>query len=320
MTNLMNKMTNFIGSINTMYHKSSSWTKVLFIVFILLIIVTSFKSTKSNASKEGFEEQDIFEFKTGPELYDDFYANIYNHLVYNNILDNYSVGEIINSTKPSSESIILDVGSGTGNMVDSLAKKNLNVTGVDSSQAMVDTAKQNYPQYNFEQGDATNALLYKPQSFTHILCLYFTIYYIKNKLEFFKNCMQWLMPGGWLVVHIVDRDMFDPIIPPANPLITLSPQRYAPKRITSSKVTFDNFKYAADFQLNKDNDTAKFVEKFSNKDTGKVFRKQEHEMFMESEDDILTMTQNVGFIVQGKVDLIKAAYEYQYLYIFQKPE
>ena len=40
---------------------------------------------------------------------------------------------------------------------------------------------------------------------------------------------------------------------------------------------------------------------------------------MESEKDILTFAKNAGFIVKGKIDLIKAGYEYQYLYLFQKP-
>jgi len=31
------------------------------------------------------------------------------------------------------------------------------------------------------------------------------------------------------------------------------------------------------------------------------------------------MVKKAGFIIQGKVDLIKVGYEYQYLFIFQKP-
>ena len=40
---------------------------------------------------------------------------------------------------------------------------------------------------------------------------------------------------------------------------------------------------------------------------------------MESEQDILTMAQNAGFIVEGKIDLLQCRYEYQYLYILVKP-
>ncbi len=35
--------------------------------------------------------------------------------------------------------------------------------------------------------------------------------------------------------------------------------------------------------------------------------------------DIVNYAKSAGFIVQGQVDLLQCAYEYQYLYIFQKP-
>ena len=176
-----------------------------------------------------------------------------------------------------------------------------------------------YPDYEFINGDATESAAFHSQTFTHILCLYFTIYYFKDKMLFFNNAMNWLMPGGHLVVHIVDRDMFDPIIPPSNPLLMLTPQRYAEKRITKSAVTFHDFKYDANFELDKNNNNATFIEKFKNKENGKIFRRHDHKMYMESEKDILEIAKEAGFIVKGKIDLIKAGYEYNYLYIFQKP-
>jgi succinyl-CoA synthetase beta subunit len=127
------------------------------------------------------------------------------------------------------------------------------------------------------------------------------------------------MPGGYLVVHIVDREMFDPILPPGNPLVVISPQRYATERITHTKVSFDDMDYYSNFALDSQNNMAKFEEKFTNREDGKV-RKNEQTLYMESEADINNMAQNAGFILQGKIDLINCYYEYQYLYIFQKPE
>ena len=40
---------------------------------------------------------------------------------------------------------------------------------------------------------------------------------------------------------------------------------------------------------------------------------------MNSEDDIINMAQDAGFLIQGKVDLVNCAYEYQYLYVLVKP-
>jgi len=308
-----------IKGFTTMYKKLSNWGKVLLFVVLFLIVMFIVNRMYPKPKKEGFESQDDFVFKTDSEIYDGFYANIYDYLVFNSVKDQYEVGEIINSAEPTSQSIVLDVGSGTGHHVGLLGDKGYNVTGLDKSKAMVAKAKENYPQYNFVEGDAMNAMTFQPGSFTHILCMYFTIYYIENKQQFFQNCMTWLMSGGHLVVHIVDRDQFDPILPPANPLILLTPQRYAEKRITQSTVVFDDYKYSANFELNDATNEAKFSEKFASKETGKTFRKQEHVMYMPSADAIIQMAQEVGFVIKAKIDLIKAGYEYQYLYVFQKP-
>ena len=60
-----------------------------------------------------------------------------------------------------------------------------------------------------------------------------------------------------------------------------------------------------------------FEEKFKFND-GRV-RKQEHILYMSDLGDIINLAQEAGFIIQGKIDLVKVGYEYQYIYIFMKP-
>jgi len=314
---LSKTLTNSLQQLNKTYNKLSIWGKLLLFVILFLIILTYFKSNKK-LHMEGFEQSDKFLIKSDNEIYDEFYSNIYDDLVYSNIKTTYEIGEILNNTEPSEQSIILDVGCGTGHHVAELASKDLNVIGIDKSVAMIQKAKEYYPNYDFKVGDVLNAGEFSPNSFTHILCLYFTIYYMKDKMTFFNNCMSWLKPGGYLVIHLVDREMFDPILPPGNPLLMVSPQKYAKNRITSTNVTFDDFKYNSNFDLDDKNDIATFSEKFKFNKSNKV-RKNEHKMYMPSEDSIIQMAQEVGFNVQGKIDLIKATYEYQYLYILVKP-
>jgi ubiquinone/menaquinone biosynthesis C-methylase UbiE len=294
----------------------SNFGKLVFFLALLLTIIVFFKSYNSH-SKEGYQQINQFLFKSGDEVYDEFYANIYDYLVFNNLKDDYEVMSLVNKTNPNTESIILDVGCGTGHHVAKLAQQNLNVIGIDLSPFMINKAKELYPNYNFMVGDVMNNHQFKDNSFTHILCLYFTIYYFKDKRQFFENCMNWLMPGGYLVVHIVDREKFDPILPPGNPLYVVSPQKYAKKRITTTKITFNDFVYNSNFNMDGYNNVAKFEEKFKFND-GKV-RKQEHILYMEPSDDILAIAQESGFLIQGKIDLVNCAYEYQYLYLFYKP-
>jgi ubiquinone/menaquinone biosynthesis C-methylase UbiE len=306
----------FKGITNS-YSKCSAWGKIIIFTGLLLILVLVFKQVKSNRI-EGFEQNDKFLFKSGSEVYDDFYADIYDYLVFNNLKDEYEVGEIMNKTTASSQSKMLDIGCGTGHHVAEIAGRSVDIVGIDISPSMIKKAKENYPDYKFQVGDATSSQIFPPETFTHILCMYFTIYYIQDKTAFFQNCFNWLMPGGYLIVHLVDRVQFDPILPPGNPLMFVSPQKYAKKRITQTKVKFTDFAYNANFELDEQNNIAKFTEKFKNDKDGKV-RKQEHIMYMPDLQEIVDEAQAQGFIVEGIIDLVQCQYEYQYLYIFTKP-
>jgi SAM-dependent methyltransferase len=309
----MNKV---FKSLGTAYNKCSLWCKILMFISLLLLLVLVFKGF--DKKQEGFEQMDSFLIKSGSDIYDDFYADIYDFLVFNNLKDDYEVGYIMNSASPSSKSKILDIGCGTGHHVSSLGSKGLDVLGIDISPSMIQKAKKNFPDYKFTVGDALNNHLFESNSFTHILCMYFTIYYFKDKSQFFNNCFKWLMPGGYLIVHLVEREHFDPILPPGNPLLYISPQRYAKERITSTKVKFTDFSYSADFKLDHANDKALFVEKFKNDTNGKV-RKNEHTLYMPDVQQIVDEAQACGFILESKADLLQCQYEYQYLYVFVKP-
>jgi ubiquinone/menaquinone biosynthesis C-methylase UbiE len=309
------------GLIKT-YNKLSNFGKILLFVAVLLALIVFFKRINNGAdgiNREGYEQNDQFLFKKGTEVYDDFYATIYDYLVFNNTKNDYEISQIVGKTNPTSESVILDVGSGTGHHVAKLSDKGLNVVGLDISPAMVKEAQTKFPQAasSFKVGDALNLSEFRNNSFTHIMCMYFTIYYFKDKRQFFNNCMEWLMPGGYLILHVVDRTKFDPILPPGNPLYVVSPQKYAKERITKTKVTFNEFVYNSNFSLEESKDMAIFEEKFKFND-GKV-RKQEQVLYMEDSEEIVSQATDVGFVIQGKIDLIQCAYDNQYLYILVKP-
>ena len=305
-----------VKSLINFYNKLSNFGKILVFIAFLLIVIVFFKSIKP--IKEGMEDSSRITFKEGSAVYDNFYADIYDHLVMNNLKNDYEVGNIINSSHPTETSIIADIGCGTGHHTQRFAAENLKVIGVDISPAMIAQAKKNAPNANFEVGDAMDNGLFKMNSLTHILCLYFTIYYFPDKRHFFDNAMDWLMPGGYLIVHLVDRESFDPILPPGNPLYIVSPQKYAKERITKTKITFNDFTYQSNFNLDKANNIATFDEKFKFND-GKV-RKQQQKLYMEDTSIIVDMAQDCGFILEGKIDLVKCAYEHQYLYMFVKPQ
>jgi len=311
-------------SITNLYNKLSNFGKLLLFVSLLLIIVVVFKSAnkeleRRSSNKEGFIQEQDFLFKKGPDIYDDFYASIYDYLVFNQVKNDYEVGMILNQNSPNTKTIVLDVGCGTGHHVAKFAANpGVEILGIDNSPSMIKKAMENYPDLNFQLTNVLNRDSFGYNTFTHILCLYFTIYYLENKQQFFNNCMEWLKPGGYLIVHLVDKYKFDPILPPGNPLYIVSPQKYAKERITKTKINFDQFIYNSNFKINETSpDIAIFDEKFKFND-GRV-RKQEHVLYMNDLGDIINFAQDAGFIIQGKIDLLKVGYEYQYLYIFMKP-
>ena len=311
------------------FNHSSKIQKAFYILAIIFII-TLF-ANKPDHLIEGFDDgtvgitsEEKFQVVEGPAIYDQFYATIYDELVFSKMKDDFEVGEIINTTRPTRDSRILDIGSGTGHHVSNFTANGFKTVGLDSSPAMIKKARENYPELEFKQGDVLETMLFPGNSFSHITCLYFTIYYIKNKSLFFQNCLHWLKPGGYLAIHLVDRDNFDPILPAGDPFGIVSPQTYAKKRITATVVKFKGFDYNSNFEVDtqaaddSDVTNATLQETFKNKKDGKV-RKNIHKFYMATQTAILGIAKSMGFIMIAKIDMLKCQYTHQYIYILQKP-
>lgn len=296
--------------------KQTTYIDKLFFLFMMVVVVLFVGNTKKTV--EGFTDDDEkFVIKKKDDIYDDFYSGVYDKLVFSDIKNNFEIGKIVNYTNPTVKSSILDVGSGTGHHVGKLNSLGYNTIGIDISPSMVAKSKEYYPTSTFIIGDVMKSLAFNQNQFTHILCLYFTIYYFKNKRQFFDNCYSWLMPGGYLVLHLVDKNKFDTILPVGDVFTIVSPQKYADKRITSTVAKFNNYDYKSNFEFDKD-DNVSFIETFKNKNTGKI-RKNIHELYMENQPTILSKARDAGFILVSKINMSKCQYNYQYLYILQKP-
>ena len=117
----MKKVIKFFKQINRIFMKQSVWTKTAIIMGIILVILMIIN--KSAIYKEGFTQREKYVLKQGNEIYDDFYTSIYDQLVYDNVKNDFEVGEIKRLIKPSQQSRVLDIGSGNGHHV-KLLKKN----------------------------------------------------------------------------------------------------------------------------------------------------------------------------------------------------
>jgi SAM-dependent methyltransferase len=299
--------------------KMPVWIHLLILLVFIFILVSIYK--EHTPIKEGFiDQQENFVVKKGINLFDDFYVNIYDELFYRELVNQYEVGSIENITQPTSESRMLIIGSGTGHVAGEFHKQGVNVIGLDESNAMVKYAKEEYPEINFIQGSPMKPMAFQPQEFTHIVCLNMNYYYYKDKTTFLQNVFNWLKPGGFFIVQLVDKNKFDPVVPAAKPFIMVNPQSFAEKRITTSNVVFNNFNYKSEFQVFP-NDFVQFQEIFKDTTSGsKKTRQNVHKMWIPSKQSVIKQCKEAGFINYAQIDLLMAQMEYQYLYIFQKPE
>lgn len=276
-------------------YKSSRWCKLLLLILIILIFFVGFSTY---TKKEGFiNQKNKFTFKEGPSIFDNFYSSIYDDIITDTIKDEYQVGEIINSTNPTNSSFILDIGSGTGDIVSIFNQKNIKAVGLDNSISMVNISKHKYPYLEFHKGDATNVMLYPAHTFTHITCLNDTIYYIKNKKHLIKNTYEWLMPGGYFILGL-DSD-FKHI-----------------KLTNKNKQSFTNFTY----KVQNEHKNGEILINETFKDQQSKVRKQQHQLFFASIKDILQDCKNEGFVVNGKFTLNPVHYNSKMIYILYKPE
>ena len=295
--------------------KSSLWY-VIFLCITIVILFSCLYKRFSNKVREGFIQKEKYVIKRGPEVYDDFYVKFYDDITYSDVKNIYEIGEIIEQSDMTTESRVLDIGSGTGHHVSSFNEGGIKAEGIDSSKAMVEYAKNTYPTYNYYLGDALDGSTVSNGKYTHITCLYFTIYSFEDKQTFLTNCYNWLVPGGSLLLHLVNRDKFTAVMPAADPFIGINPYAKTKKRITTSHVKFKECDYKAEFDFSIPEKTV-LKEKFVNKQNN--VRENEHYLYMESQRDILNMAKSIGFIMVGKIDMEAINYYHNYIYILQKP-
>jgi len=299
----------------------SRWYNILFILAILMVSIIWFKKQDLSSYYEGFTQETPYLFKEGNDIYDDFYAEIYNQLMLPDKRCTFEIDKIVEMTAPSEKSTFLDIGSGTGEISGQLTKRGFDVYALDTSKSMIDYIEKNHPKVNGKCGNAQNPITYEKGSFSHILATGMSIYLFENKDEFLRNCFYWLKPGGYLIVHLVDREKFDPIVPGGKPPLLKNPQQYSSTRIDDTVIDFIDFKYRGKYDFSQlDNNKVKFIETFTD-DLTKNVRQQETQYYMEPMNNILRQSSYTGFIPHAQVNMVQGCEdENQYLVILERTQ
>ena len=262
-------------------------------------------------------------------LYDSFYASVYDQLTQGSVRTQAEVGLMLHEWTKQGEDLktfeVLDVGCGTGIATAALAKIGCKkVVGMDASEAMIQQAKTvTIPQSTLTEEqkgkiqwlmkDAMHPSAAKAGEFSHTFLMYFTVYYIGDKEALFRNLFFWTKPGGKLVIGVVNKHKFDPLLDSASPF-SFSLQKYSKQRLTKSEVAFTNFKYTGEFDLQDPGAEYRETFRFPNK----TIRRQRHTFRMEDINTIVGYAKAAGWTYTGFVDLVTVGFEYGYHLHFRK--
>ena len=81
-------------------------------------------------------------------------------------------------------------GGGSASLIWLQANENYHITLRGPFLAGTAVISGDHHMAALQQGDALKGDTFATNSFTHILCMYFTIYYFKDKAQFFNNCFK----------------------------------------------------------------------------------------------------------------------------------
>lgn len=309
--------------------KSNKQTPVLGYLVNIAVIYLAYKLViqplhEDTLPIETFVQHEPYVYKQDEDCYDDFYSSVYQELNNTEKRVNWELLKLLEMTMPdTNNSVFLDVGSGTGHAVSQLNEAGYKAYGVDKSKSMIKDCETKYPNVEIQEGCVSNGLLFDDSTFTHILCTDFTIYHIQNKRRFFANCMKWLQPNGYLVLHLAERTHFNAVSPLKDDELDWKP--IIPRKETQNNkaiAEYEDFKYEKQFfipiNVDKTNKVA-LREKFTDNVTKHV-RQNEITYYMEEISDIIRMAKKMGFIFHAKTDLKELnGEEHQYMYILEKP-
>jgi len=318
-------MIGYIYNIINSTDPRKAYLKLLLLLAILFICLVAYRMSERPKALEGFTQNQPYILKVNQDIYDDTYAELYDGVNERNKICQKELFKVINMTEPDSKnSVFLDIGCGTGCVVNELTNAGYVAYGIDKSDAMTNYAEEKYPNIIVLKSDFMDPMNYENNTFTHILCLNFTIYEVEDKLKFFRNCYHWMKPNSYFILHLVDREKFSSkkfLDSPANNSYAELYKLFAPQkpvsRETAITVHFEDYKYSESYEFSKDSNVL-FKQIFVDTQTENI-RENQQELKMETINEILSTANRAGFIVHSKSDMKSCSGdENQFLYVFER--
>ena len=294
-------------------------------IFLALLVFIMYSMSIYMSSHEGFENEGSITYEDPEQIYDATYASIFD-LIWNPTdmlkYQEVSIQEIALADWPKTSVKVLDMACGSAPHSCWFKSLGIDYTGVDISEDMLSEARKKCPSARFQKGDITQVSLFSPKSFSHATLLGFSIYEFQNPKIVSDNAYQWLQPGGYFIVHMVDPDKYDPIHTLSSPFAAFSLQKYSYDRQTKSDIFFDKFKYIGKFNKKKNEDDAIYEETLAYYDKsdngGTKYRENKHHWNMPSKERLIDIIKSSGFRFEEADHLLHCGKEYQYICYFTK--
>ena len=163
---------------------------------------------------------------------------------------------------------------------------------------MIEYAKNKNKDLEIKLGDGNSLMTYDKGTFTHITCMYFTVYEFKDKALLFRNIYHWLQRGGFFILHVVDEDRFEMVAPCAKVRNDLVGE-FSKERIMKSTVSMPSFIYGTKYIPIASSKDYMFEETFKSHDL-KSIRVNSRHLYMEKKASILSLLKNLGFVVSDE--------------------
>ncbi|MFW9988551.1 MAG: class I SAM-dependent methyltransferase [Candidatus Odinarchaeota archaeon] len=118
-----------------------------------------------------------------------------------------TVDALIKLTHINSNSLVLDMGCGTGNYTAALNHFTKNIIGIDLSLAMINKAVSKFPNLKFINGNIIN-LPFRSNLFNGLYAIQ-VIHHIEDKFVFLKEVYRILRKKGYIAIHTCSHNQIN---------------------------------------------------------------------------------------------------------------
>ncbi|WP_143305320.1 class I SAM-dependent methyltransferase [Chitinophaga vietnamensis] len=155
---------------------------------------------------------------------------------------------LIEWLQPQPGEAILDLGCGTGELTAQLAQTGAHVTGIDASEAMINSARRHFPEVNFLLGDATTFVLPQP---VDAIFSNATLHWVREKEKAIARMYAALNTNGRLVIEMGGKGNVNSILTTLEKVMAAKGYHYEPFWYFPSPGEYCTLLENAGFTVNK---------------------------------------------------------------------